>query len=44
MAANKPPFRAPNMKALYEKILSGKYDPIPKGFSKDLKNIIQSML
>ena len=28
MASNLPPFRAPNMKGLYTKVISGKYGPL----------------
>ncbi len=44
MAMFKHPFNANNQAALVMKILNGKYDPIPKEYSIDLKIIIESML
>ena len=40
MAALKPPFRANDMKGLYNKILKGVYDPIPSLYSAYLTLII----
>ena len=39
-----PPFRATTMRGLYNKVLSGKYDPIAPHYSKDLKTMIASCL
>ena len=39
-----PPFRASTMKGLYTKVIAGKYDPIPSGYSKDLTDILKSCL
>ncbi len=36
MATLKPPFRANDMKGLYNKIIKGVYDPISSFFSADL--------
>ena len=36
MLALNPPFRAPNMNGLYNKVLRGLYEPIPGMYSKDL--------
>lgn len=40
----KPPFRAEDMNGLYNKILEGTYDPIPRIYSKDLSNILSLLL
>ena len=39
-----PPFRAQTMRGLYNKVLAGKYDPIPSHYSHDLKKMISSCL
>ena len=39
-----PPFRGTNFKELYNNIKSGKYNPISKEYSQDLKKIINMML
>lgn len=39
-----PPFRAATMKALYTRVISGKYDPLPNNYSSDLKNIVKACL
>lgn len=39
-----PPFKATNMKGLYNKVVVGKYDPIPAHYSKDLKDILNKLL
>ena len=44
MASLKPPFRANDMKGLYNKIMKGHYDPIPNNYSLDLQSIISQML
>ncbi len=36
MAAQKPPFRANEMKSLYKNILRGSFDRIPARYSSDL--------
>lgn len=40
----KPPFRAEDMNGLYNKILEGSYDPIPRIYSKDLSSILCLLL
>jgi len=44
MCTKAPPFRAANMKGLYTKVISGKYDPLPSHFSQDLKDVIAKCL
>jgi NIMA (never in mitosis gene a)-related kinase len=44
MTTLKAPFRGNSMKDLYEKVMKGVYDPIPNNFSKNLSEIIKSML
>lgn len=44
MAALHPPFRATDMKGLYNKILKGAYEPIPSYYSTDLCLIIGQLL
>ena len=44
MVALQPPFRAVNMKGLYTKVLSGKYDRIPRVYSQDLAKVIGKLL
>lgn len=44
LAALKPPFRAQDMQGLYQKVLSGIYEPIPSLYSTDFNNLIRSML
>ena len=39
-----PPFRGTNFKELYNNIKSGKFNPISREYSQDLKNIINMML
>lgn len=39
-----PPFRAANMKGLYNKVIKGVFDPIPSLFSSDLSNMVKSCL
>ena len=40
----KPPFKAPDMQQLYEKVMKGQYPRIPKTYSRDLAIVIKSML
>lgn len=40
----KPPFRANDMNGLYKKVLKGAYQPISQQYSKDLHNVIASLL
>ena len=40
MAALKPPFRANNLKELYNKIQKGIFDRVPSFYSDDLQNMI----
>ena len=44
MATLKPPFRANDMTGLYNKIKSGKYDPLPRIYSNELNLIIGKFL
>lgn len=44
MATLKPPFRAEDMEGLYKKVTKGVYSKIGPNFSKQLANIIKSML
>lgn len=44
MCALKPPFRAENMEGLYKKVLRGVPDKMPGVYSKELTDIIRSML
>lgn len=44
MAAQKPPFTAPDIQSLYKKICSGVYSRIPQEYSNDLASIISSLL
>ncbi|KAL9653467.1 hypothetical protein ABK040_002101 [Willaertia magna] len=39
-----PPFKAANQLALAKKILTGKYDPIPSQYSRELSDLIDRML
>ena len=39
-----PPFRAQTMKGLYAKVLSGKYDPIPRHYTDDMSKVLRSCL
>lgn len=36
MATFRPPFDGPNMQSLFESVCSGKYEPIPSTYSRDL--------
>ena len=44
MATGAPPFRAQDLKSLFQKIKKGQYDPIPKVYSADLSIIIKELL
>lgn len=44
MITFEPPFKATNMKGLYNKVIAGKYDPIAPHYSKDLKDILSKLL
>jgi hypothetical protein len=44
MATLRPPFRANNLKELYAKIQKGIYEPIPKFYSEDLRQIVSLCL
>ncbi len=44
MAALRPPFRANNLKELYGKIQKGYYEPLPRFYSEDLRNVILQCL
>ncbi len=39
-----PPFRATNQLALAKKIHQGRYDPIPRHYSQELRSVVRSML
>jgi NIMA (never in mitosis gene a)-related kinase len=40
----KPPFLASDMQGLYEKVVDGKFLPIPKVYSKELSDLVEAML
>ena len=40
----RPPFRAKDMEDLYEKVVVGQYDPIPKNYSKELTFLLKHLL
>ena len=40
----KTPFVASDMLGLYEKVMDGKYQPIPKTYSKELSDLVELML
>ena len=42
--ALKPPFRGKDMKELYQRVIRGKYHPIPFWYSKDLRKILRIMI
>jgi NIMA (never in mitosis gene a)-related kinase len=44
MITKVPPFRAQTMRGLYNKVLAGKYEPIPSHYSQDLKTMISKCL
>ncbi|KAF0971981.1 hypothetical protein FDP41_009677 [Naegleria fowleri] len=44
LCALEPPFKAPNGVLLEKKILAGKYEPIPSQYSRELSELIASML
>jgi len=44
MIALSPPFTAPDIKSLYQKVLKGVYPRIPPSFSSDLSAMIKSLL
>lgn len=44
MATLKPPFRANDMDGLFKKVQKGAYDPLPARYSRELAEIIASML
>jgi NIMA (never in mitosis gene a)-related kinase 1/4/5 len=44
MATLKPPFRAQDMDSLFKKVQKGVYDPLPPKYSRDLADVIGSML
>lgn len=44
MASLKTPFRATDMKGLYEKVVKGQFPKLPTGYSNDLSNIIKVLL
>jgi NIMA (never in mitosis gene a)-related kinase 1/4/5 len=44
MATLKPPFRAEDMDGLYKKVIKGSYSKVGDQFSKNLCNVIKSML
>ncbi len=43
-AALHPPFRAADMKGLYEKVVAGKYPEIPRTYSSELSGLVRSLL
>ena len=44
MAAQKPPFTAPDIQSLYRKICNGAFLRIPPEYSNDLATVISSLL
>ena len=44
MACLKPPFRAQSMEQLYKSVIRGVYEPIPSLYSKELRDIIATLL
>ena len=40
----KPPFRAADMEGLYDKVVRGEFDPIPRNYSKDLSDTVRLLL
>lgn len=40
MAAGRPPFKAPDMKSLYRKVITANYPPLAIRFSRELKEIV----
>jgi NIMA (never in mitosis gene a)-related kinase len=44
MAAQRPPFKANDMKGLYKKVVSGSYPPLPSRYSSEFKEVIRLML
>jgi NIMA (never in mitosis gene a)-related kinase 1/4/5 len=44
LCALAPPFRAPDMKGLYTKVIRGSYPPIPSVYSSDLVNMVKALL
>jgi len=40
----RPPFEAESMEGLARKVMRGRYDPIPSGYSQGLKNVIAKLL
>ena len=43
-AALHPPFRANDMKGLFQKVIAGKYPEIPKSYSGELMGLVKSLL
>ena len=43
-AALHPPFRAINIKGLFQKVIAGKYPNIPEFYSDDLMTVIRSLI
>lgn len=44
MTTLKPPFRAEDMDGLYKKVIKGQYSKIGDNYSKQLAQVIKSML
>jgi hypothetical protein len=44
MAAQRPPFKANDMKNLYRKVCSGQYPPLPNRYSAQFKEVVALML
>lgn len=44
LCALRPPFDAPSIHMLSMKIVRGVYNPVPAGFSLEIKNLIKQML
>lgn len=44
MTTLRPPFKAPDMKTLYKKVVAVEYPPISSKYSADLSGILKVML
>jgi NIMA (never in mitosis gene a)-related kinase len=44
MATHQPPFRAVDMKGLYNRVVKGIFSSLPDYYSRDLENMIRAML
>lgn len=44
MCALQPPFQAKDMQGLYKRVLTGRYNPIPSVYSKDMNTMVKACL